>query len=126
MYIFNRLCDRFSIEVVPGISSVMASAAMLGVPITYRNDVFSIMPATLEAEILRDRLVFIDAAAIIKLGRHFAKVRNILDELGLLERALYIERATLPNQQIIPITEIDPEAVTYWSLILIPSKTKPQ
>jgi len=104
MYIFNRLCDRFSIEVVPGISSVMASAAMLGVPITYRNDVFSIMPATLEAEILRDRLVFIDAAAIIKLGRHFAKVRDILDELGLLERALYIERATLPNQQIIPIT----------------------
>ncbi len=76
MYIFNRLCDRFSIEVVPGISSVMASAAMLGVPITYRNDVFSIMPATLEAEILRDRLVFIDAAAIIKLGRHFAKVRS--------------------------------------------------
>ena len=126
MYIFNRLCDRFSIEVVPGISSVMASAAMLGVPITYRNDVFSIMPATLEAEILRDRLVFIDAAAIIKLGRHFAKVRDILEELGLLERALYIERATLPNQQIIPITEIDPEAVTYWSLILIPSKTKPQ
>ena len=126
MYIFNRLCDRFSIEVVPGISSVMASAAMLGVPITYRNDVFSIMPATLEAEILRDRLVFIDAAAIIKLGRHFAKVRDILQELGLLERALYIERATLPNQQIIPITEIDPEAVTYWSLILIPSKTKPQ
>ena len=126
MYIFNRLCDRFSIEVVPGISSVMASAAMLGVPITYRNDVFSIMPATLEAEILRDRLVFIDAAAIIKLGRHFAKVRDILDELGLLERALYIERATLPNQQIIPITEIAPEAVTYWSLILIPSKTKPQ
>jgi precorrin-2/cobalt-factor-2 C20-methyltransferase len=126
MYIFNRLCDRFSIEVVPGISSVMASAAMLGVPITYRNDVFSIMPATLEAEILRDRLVFIDAAAIIKLGRHFAKVRDILDELGLLERALYIERATLPNQQIIPITEIDPEAATYWSLILIPSKTKPQ
>ena len=126
MYIFNRLCDRFSIEVVPGISSVMASAAMLGVPITYRNDVFSIMPATLEAEILRDRLVFIDAAAIIKLGRHFAKVRDILDELGLLERALYIERATLPNQQIIPITEIEPEAATYWSLILIPSKTKPQ
>ncbi|GCL55478.1 precorrin-2 methyltransferase [Microcystis aeruginosa NIES-3806] len=126
MYIFNRLCDRFSIEVVPGISSVMASAAMLGVPITYRNDVFSIMPATLKAEILRDRLAFIDAAAIIKLGRHFAKVRDILEELGLLERALYIERATLPNQQIIPITEVDPEAVTYWSLILIPSQTKPQ
>ncbi|WP_017304351.1 precorrin-2 C(20)-methyltransferase [Spirulina subsalsa] len=126
MYIFNRLCDRFSIEVVPGISSVMASAAMLGVPITYRNDVFSIMPGTLEAEILRDRLSGVEAAAIIKLGRHFSKVRDILDELGLLEQALYIERATLPNQQIIPITEIDPVAVPYWALILIPSRTKPK
>jgi precorrin-2/cobalt-factor-2 C20-methyltransferase len=126
MYIFNRLSGRFSIEVVPGISSVMASAAMLGVPLTYRNDVFSIMPATLDAEILRDRLSIIDAAAIIKLGRHFAKVRDILQELGLLDRALYIERATLPNQQIIPITELDPAAVTYWSLILIPSQTQPQ
>jgi precorrin-2/cobalt-factor-2 C20-methyltransferase len=126
MYIFNRLSARFSIEVIPGISSVMASAAMLGVPITYRNDVFSIIPATVEAEILRDRLSVVDAAAIIKIGRHFTKVRDILHELGLFDRALYIERATLPNQRIIPITELDPTAVTYWSLILIPSKTTPQ
>jgi precorrin-2/cobalt-factor-2 C20-methyltransferase len=84
------------------------------------------MPGTLEAEILRDRLSQVDAAAIIKLGRHFAKVRDILAELGLLNRALYIERATLPNQKIIPITEVDPEAVTYWSLILVPSTTQPQ
>jgi len=126
MYILNRLAGRFAIEVVPGISSVMASAAMLGVPITYRNDVFSIMPGTLEAEILRDRLSQVDAAAIIKLGRHFAKVRDILAELGLVNRALYIETATLPNQKIIPITEVDPEAVTYWSLILVPSITQPQ
>lgn len=126
MYIFNRLSGRFAVEVVPGISSVMASAAMLGVPITYRNDVFAIMPATLEPEILRDRLSVVDAAAIIKLGRHFAKIRQILDELGLLDRALYIERATLPNQKIIPIREVDPAAATYWALILIPSQTKPQ
>lgn len=126
MYLFNRLSGRFHTEVVPGISSVMAGAAMLGVPITYRNDVFAILPATLKAEILRDRLAVVDAAAIIKLGRHFAKVRTILDELGLLERALYIERATLPNQRIVPITQVNLSDVTYWSLILIPSQTCPQ
>jgi precorrin-2/cobalt-factor-2 C20-methyltransferase len=124
--IFNRVSGRFSIEVVPGISSVMASAAMLGAPITLGNDVLSIIPATLETEILRDRVAVADAAAIIKLGRNFAKVRNILDELGLRDRALYIERATLPNQRIVPITEVDPAEVPYWALILIPSKTQPQ
>lgn len=125
MYLFNRLAGRFPTEIVPGISSTMASAAMLGAPITYRNDVLSIMPATLEADILRDRLAVADAAVIIKLGRHFAKVRAVLEELGLLHRALYIERATLPNQQIVAIAEVDPAAVPYWSLILIPSQTRP-
>ncbi|NCJ05093.1 precorrin-2 C(20)-methyltransferase [Synechococcales cyanobacterium C] len=126
MYLFNRLADRFDTEVIPGISSTLASAAMLGAPITYRNDVLSIMPATLDADTLRARLTGIDAAVIIKLGRHFAKVRDILAELGLLERALYIERATQPNQRIVPITTVDPTEVPYWSLILIPSQTQPQ
>ena len=126
MYIFNRLAGRFETEVVPGISSTFASAAMLGAPLTYRNDVLSIMPATLDEATLRDRLAVADAAIIIKLGRHFAKVRTILDELGLLSRALYIERATMPNQQIRPITGMNPADVPYWALILIPSQTRPQ
>lgn len=126
MYLFNRLSGRFPTEVVPGISSTMASAAMLGVPITYGNDVLSIIPATLDEITLRDRIAVADAAVIIKLGRHFAKVRKILNELGLLHRALYIERATQPNQQIIPITEVAPAEVPYWSLILISSQTQPQ
>jgi precorrin-2/cobalt-factor-2 C20-methyltransferase len=126
MYLFNRLSSRFVTEVVPGISSTMASAAMLGVPITYRNDVLSIMPATLDEETLRDRLAVADAAVIIKLGRHFAKVHAILQELGLLDRALYIERATQINQKIIPIKTVDHAQVPYWALIMIPSQTQPQ
>jgi len=126
MYIFNRLSDRFHTEVIPGISSTFASAAMLGAPLTYRNDVLSIMPATLEADILRDRLAVADAAIIIKLGRHFAKVKAVLEELGLLSRALYIERATMPNQTITPISEVDPNQVPYWAIVMIPSQTSPQ
>ena len=121
MYLFNRLSSTFETEVVPGISSTMASASALGVPLTYRNDVLSIMPATLDADILRDRLAVADAAVIIKLGRHFSKVRDVLSELGLLSRSLYIERATMPNQRIVPIAEIDAAEVPYWALIMIPS-----
>ena len=121
MYLFNRLSSKFQTEVVPGISSTMASASALGVPLTYRNDVLTIMPATLEADILRDRLAVTDAAVIIKLGRHFSKVRDVLSELGLLSRSLYIERATMPNQRIVPIAEVDAADVPYWALIMVPS-----
>lgn len=126
MYIFNRLSDRFHTEVIPGISSTFASAAMLGAPLTYRNDVLSIMPATLEAEILRDRLAVADAAIIIKLGRHFAKVKSVLEELGLFSRALYIERATMPNQTIKAISSVVADEVPYWAIVMIPSQTNPQ
>ncbi|MCY7278195.1 MAG: precorrin-2 C(20)-methyltransferase [Phormidesmis sp. CAN_BIN44] len=121
MYLFNRLSTKFHTEVVPGISSTMASASALGVPLTYRNDVLSIMPATLDADILRDRLAVADAAVIIKLGRHFSKVREVLSELGLLSRSLYIERATMPNQRIVPIADVDAAEVPYWALIVVPS-----
>ena len=126
MYIFNRLSDRFHTEVIPGISSTFASAAMLGAPLTYRNDVLSIMPATLEADILRDRLAVADAAIIIKLGRHFAKVKSVLEELGLFSRALYIERATMPNQTIKQISSVVADEVPYWAIVMIPSQTNPQ
>jgi precorrin-2/cobalt-factor-2 C20-methyltransferase len=125
MYLFTRLSDQFATEVVPGISSVMANAAVLGTPLTYRNDVFMVLPGTLPAEVLAERLAVADAAVILKLGRNFAKVYGVLQQLGLAERAHYIERATMPNQRIVPIHEVDPETVPYFALISVPSQWQP-
>ena len=100
MYLFNRLSHQFQTEVVPGVSSIMASASMLETPLTYRNDVFVVLPGILSAEILAERLAIADAAVIIKLGKNFSKVYSVLEQLGLLDRARYIERATMPNQKI--------------------------
>jgi len=60
-----------------------------------------------------------DAAAIVKLGRHFPKVRRVVDELGLLNGAHYVERATLPNQRVAPLARVDAAEVPYFSMALI-------
>ncbi|MFM2302975.1 MAG: hypothetical protein RLZZ135_378 [Cyanobacteriota bacterium] len=124
MYLFTRLADRYITEVVPGISSPMAAAAAIGTPICYQNDVFSVLAATLPAEVLRAQLINADAVAIIKLRRHFDKVRQVLSSLDLLDRAKYIERATSVDQRIISIKDVDPRNVPYFSLIIIPSETQ--
>ena len=78
-----------------------------------------VLPATLsEAELAR-RLAGTDAAAIVKLGRHFAKVHRVLDALGLLDRACYVERATLPNQRVVPLGSVNAANVPYFSMALI-------
>jgi precorrin-2/cobalt-factor-2 C20-methyltransferase len=122
MYLFTRLSNRFHIEIVPGICSPMASAAVLGVPLSYRNDIFSVLSATLTEEILETQLLNADAVAIIKLSNHFSKVRSLLQKLNLLDRAQYIEKATMNDQKIMAIAEVNAETVPYFSMILIPSK----
>ncbi|MGB6299548.1 MAG: precorrin-2 C(20)-methyltransferase [Rivularia sp. (in: cyanobacteria)] len=122
MYIFNRLSPLFTTEIIPGISSVMASAAMIGVPLTYRNDVFMVLSGILSKEVLQEKLKVADAAVIIKLGKNFSKVKQVLEELGLVERAKYIENATRENQKILSIDEVEAETVPYFSLIVIPSR----
>ena len=124
MYLYNRLNDRFPTEIIPGVSSVMASAGMLGAPLTYRNDVFMALSGTLDAEILRSRLLMADAAVLMKLGRNFVKVYDVLESLNLLDRALYIERSTMKEQRIIPIREVDSTQVPYFAMIVIPSQWK--
>ncbi len=122
MYLFTRLSEHFDTEVVPGVSSPMGSASALGVPLSYRNDIFSVLPATLPASTLAAQLLNADAVAIIKLRRHFAKVREVLHQVGLASRAKYIERATMEKQQIIQLDEVQADNVPYFSMILVPSK----
>ncbi|MEC4814380.1 MAG: precorrin-2 C(20)-methyltransferase [Scytonema sp. PMC 1069.18] len=124
MYVFTRLSEQYETEVVPGVSCPMGCASALGVPLSYRNDIFSVLPATLPAESLETQLLNADAVAIIKLRRHFAKVRDVLRQVGIASRARYIERGTMANQRVVPLDEVEPDQVPYFSMILVPSKAR--
>jgi precorrin-2/cobalt-factor-2 C20-methyltransferase len=119
MYLFARLAARFSVEVVPGVSSLTACGAALGAPLAGRNDVLTVIPAPLDAGEIALRLRQSDASAIIKLGRHFVKVREVLTRLGLAGQARYIEHASMASQRILPLAEVDPSQVPYFSMILV-------
>ena len=56
----------------------------------------------------------------MKLGRNFGKVKRAIDAAGLSDRALFIERATMSAERIVPLCDVDPMSVPYFSLILIP------
>jgi len=119
MYLFGRMAERFTVEVVPGVSSLTACAAVLGAPLAARNDVLTVVPAPLEEAELKARLADTEAAAVIKLGRHFAKVRRVLDELGLAQHARYVEHATMESQRSMPLDEVSEDRVPYFSMILV-------
>ncbi|WEY42761.1 precorrin-2 C(20)-methyltransferase [Paraburkholderia sp. SUR17] len=122
MYLHDRLAPHFDVDVVPGVCSMLGGAAVLGAPLVYRNQSLSVLSGVLPEDELRRRLKDADAAVVMKLGRNFEKVRRVLDELGLASRALYVERATMANQRIVPLAEVDPMASPYFSLLVVPGE----
>jgi precorrin-2/cobalt-factor-2 C20-methyltransferase len=120
MYLFGRMAERFPVEVIPGVSSLTACAAVLGAPLVARNDVLTVVPATLEAGEIKRRLSEGgEAAAIVKVGRNLEKVRAVLGDLGLADDARYVEHATMASQKILPLAAVGAEAAPYFSMILV-------
>ncbi len=122
MYLHDRLAERYDAEVIPGVCSMLGGASVLGAPLVYRNQSLSVLSGVLPHDELKRRLADADAAVIMKLGRNFPKVREVLVELGLDGRALYVERATMANQKIVALDEVDPQSSPYFSLIIVPGE----
>lgn len=122
LHLHERLGTRFRSAIVPGISSVSAAAAAAAVPLVQHDEVLTVLPGTLPADELRARLAGTDAVAVLKLGRAFGKVRSVLEQAGLLDRALYAERAGTSRQRVEPLSGVDPAGVPYMSLALVPGR----
>ena len=122
IYLFSRMVERFRIEVVPGVSSLTACAAVSGMPLAARNDVLNVIPAALDANELKRRLSQGESAAIIKVGRHLDKVRRALHQLGLVDRARYVEHATMNTERIVSLSEVSGDCAPYFSMILTHSR----
>ncbi|MBC3423118.1 precorrin-2 C(20)-methyltransferase [Pseudomonas wayambapalatensis] len=122
MYLHDRLAQRYEAEVIPGVCSMLGGASVLGAPLVYRNQTLTVLSGVLPHEELKRRLADADAAVIMKLGRNFPKVREVLAELGLDQRALYVERATMANQKIVALDAVDPQSSPYFSLIVVPGE----
>ena len=119
-HLLARLADCYAVEIVPGIGSFSAAAAAARAPMVLRSESFVVVPATLPLEPLRARLGQADAAAILKVGRHLPKVRQVLAELGLLERAVYVERASTEQERVMRLTDLEEDEAPYFALVLLP------
>ncbi|HEY8012419.1 MAG TPA: SAM-dependent methyltransferase, partial [Dongiaceae bacterium] len=122
VYLYGRLAGRWPVAIVPGVSSLMACAGAAETPLALRNQSLTVLPGPLPEAELRLRLGQCEAAAIIKVGRHLAKIRAVLEELGLTDRARYVERASLGTQRVLPLREAAAGEAPYFSMILVQGK----
>lgn len=124
MYLHARLADRFAVEVVPGVTSMTACAARAARPLVARNEMLTVIPGPLPEAALAEALRAADTAVIMKVGRHLAKIRRVLEAEGLAAQAVYLERATLPAERALPLAEA-PDPAPYFSMVLVTKGADP-
>jgi len=117
MYVLAGM-SHVPIEVVPGVTSLTAAAAVAQRPLAARNETLKVLPAPLDDEKLKAELSSTQSAAIIKVGRHFDRVRDLLKTTGHASNAIIIEYATQGRQKITPLLEYAPNERPYFSTIL--------
>jgi precorrin-2/cobalt-factor-2 C20-methyltransferase len=122
MHLFVRLKARFDCEIVPGVTGMAGCWATAGAPMTWGDDVLTVLPGTLPFEALVAHLKQCDAAVVMKLGRNYDKVRRAFAEAGLLDRALYVERGTMAGEIVAPLRQERDGPAPYFSLVLLPGQ----
>jgi precorrin-2/cobalt-factor-2 C20-methyltransferase len=118
MYVLARIAGRADVRIVPGITSLTAAAASAARPIAARNEILKVLPAPLSDDVLRPELLGAPAAAIIKVGRHFDRIRDLLRETGHAPNAIVVEHATTARQRITPLENFGYGERPYFSTIL--------
>jgi precorrin-2/cobalt-factor-2 C20-methyltransferase len=120
MHLYVRLTGQYRVSVTPGVTGMSGCWSAAGAPITWGDDILSVLPGTLPEADLVVRLKDTDAAVIMKLGSNFAKVRSAIEAAGLTSRAIYVERGTMAGEKIMPLADKPDDSAPYFSLILIP------
>jgi len=119
MHLYERLKGTCDVQIVPAITGMSAAWTATGAPITWGDDVLSVVMGTLGEQALSDAMSRADALVVMKIGRNLAKVRRALEAAGKAERAVLVQYAAMEGEVVCPLSEFDGETLPYFSIIVV-------
>ena len=119
MHLHSRLQGRAAVEVVPGITGMAGCWHATGAPITWGDDVMTVLMGTLpEPELVR-HMQNADALVVMKTGRNLPRVRRALVAAGRLDDAWLVERGTMPGQRVVRLADAEATDCPYFAIVLV-------
>lgn len=119
MHLYTRLVDTHPVQVVPAITGMSGAWTATGQPITWGDDVLTVLMGTLPEARLARHMADSDALVVMKIGRHIEKVRRALTAAGRLEEAWLVEFATMPGQKVVRLADAQGRIAPYFSIVLV-------
>ncbi len=90
----------FKLEIVPGVSAIGATSAVSEMPLCLGDERLVVIPATFEDAKIKELLELSDVVVFMKVFKVMDKLVALLDEMGLVENAVLVERCSLEDQVV--------------------------
>ncbi|MDR2438816.1 MAG: precorrin-2 C(20)-methyltransferase [Planctomycetaceae bacterium] len=104
-YVDNIVTARgFETEIIPGVASYSAVAALLNIPLCEGNQPLHIIPAGC-GEKIEDWIDLPGNKIIMKSGKNLQSILNMLERHGLSKQTKIVSRCTMTGQQIFETIE---------------------
>ncbi len=116
----KQLCSEVEIHIIPGVTSPLAAAAVLSLPLTQQNERLIVLPALYRVSELEKALDFAEVVVLLKFSSVYEQIWQVLKQRNLFNQAWIVEKATFPEQIIYDNLEDYPTLkLSYFSILII-------
>ncbi len=95
------VAPHVQIEIVPGVSSITASAAAAGLSLADYAERIAILPAAYRVAELEVTLREFDCVVLLKVAPVLREVLALIERLELTDRTTYVRRVGRPDQEVV-------------------------
>ena len=111
------------VKVIPGVSSIGASAASAEMPLCLGDERMVVLPATFENRSISSLLAQVDVVVFMKVHRVLKRIVALLEEENLLEGAVLVERTSCNGERIWhDVRMAQDEELHYFSTLIVRKK----
>ena len=119
MHLYTRLLEG-QVEVVPVVTGMSAAWTATGQPVTWGDDVMSVLMGTLDEATLARHMGAADAVVVMKIGRNLPKIRAALRQAGREAAAWFVEYASMPGAAGQRLSDVAEDyTAPYFSIIVV-------
>jgi precorrin-2/cobalt-factor-2 C20-methyltransferase len=90
----------FNLEIVPGVSAIGATSATSATPLCLGDERLVVIPASFDDDKVRELLELGDVIVFMKVYKVMDKLVALLDEFGLVDKAVLVEKCSLEDQRV--------------------------
>lgn len=119
MHLYVRLQGRVEMDVIAGIPGMAGCWNAIGTPITWGDDVLTVLMGTLPEDDLVRHMLAADALVVMKTGRNLHKVRRALKAANRIDDAWLVERGTMPGERVAKLVDVNDGDCPYFAIVLV-------